>query len=312
VIRTGGAGQMVASAWARLREFRRLGVDACIDLEFFARSSAILGWLSGARIRVGFHTYFAEGPYRGDLFTHRVLYNPHLHASETFLSLVAALDVDPHQLPTFDFCPEVPDGLPQFVPEPAEIAAVRRQLGDLGLAGRRLVLLNANCSDLLPLRRWSDENYVTLARELLERQGDLAIAFTGTAAEAGRVEELVRRVGSERCASLAGRTTLRELLVLYGLAEVLVTNDSGPAHFAALTPIDAVTLFGPETPLLFAARGPRSHPLWAALACSPCVNAYNTRQSACLDNACMRRIPVAQVRTAVESILVSRPSSPRP
>jgi ADP-heptose:LPS heptosyltransferase len=34
--------------------------------------------------------------------------------------------------------------------------------------------------------------------------------------------------------------------VIYGLAEVLVTNDGGPAHFAALTPIDVVTLFGPE------------------------------------------------------------------
>ncbi len=76
--------------------------------------------------------------------------------------------------------------------------------------------------------------------------------------------------------------------MLYTLAEVLVTNDSGPAHFAALTPIDVVALFGPETPLLFAAPGPRSHPLWAGLACSPCVNAYNNRRTACRDNQCMK------------------------
>jgi ADP-heptose:LPS heptosyltransferase len=33
--------------------------------------------------------------------------------------------------------------------------------------------------------------------------------------------------------------TLRDLLVLYTLADVLVTNDSGPGHFSSLTPIRA-------------------------------------------------------------------------
>ena len=73
----------------------------------------------------------------------------------------------------------------------------------------------------------------------------------------------------------AGRTTIRQLLTLYGLAEVMVTNDSGPAHFAALSTIDVVTLFGPETPKLFSALTPRNHTLWAGLACSPCINAFN-------------------------------------
>ena len=47
---------------------------------------------------------------------------------------------------------------------------------------------------------------------------------------------------------------MRELLTLYTLADVLVTNDSGPAHFASLTPVHTVVLFGPETPLLFGSR----------------------------------------------------------
>jgi ADP-heptose:LPS heptosyltransferase len=94
---------------------------------------------------------------------------------------------------------------------------------------------------------------------------------------------------------LAGRTTLRQLLVLYNLAEVLVTNDSGPAHFATLTPIDVVTLFGPETPALFAARSPRNHVFWQAIACSPCVSALNQRVSSCRDNVCMQQIAVDAV-----------------
>ena len=92
-----------------------------------------------------------------------------------------------------------------------------------------------------------------------------------------------------------GKTTLRQLLVLYTLAKVLVTNDRGPAHFATLTPIRVVALFGPETPALFAARTPRNEVLWAGIVCSPCVNAYNNRQSPCRNNVCMQAITVEQV-----------------
>jgi ADP-heptose:LPS heptosyltransferase len=100
---------------------------------------------------------------------------------------------------------------------------------------------------------------------------------------------------------------LRQLLVLFGLADILVTNDSGPAHFATLTTIDVVALFGPETPLLFAAPGPRSHPLTVNLACSPCVNAFNNRQSSCRDNRCMTHLPVEQVLATVCRIYRQRP-----
>ncbi len=79
------------------------------------------------------------------------------------------------------------------------------------------------------------------------------------------------------------------------MAEVLVTNDSGPAHFATLTSVDVVTLFGPETPKLFGAPSPRNHNIWAGIACSPCVNAWNNRQSACRDNVCMQRISIDEV-----------------
>jgi hypothetical protein len=56
-----------------------------------------------------------------------------------------------------------------------------------------------------------------------------------------------------------------------------------------------ITLFGPETPALFAARTPRQKAIWLGLACSPCVNAYNNRQSPCRDNVCLQQITVEQV-----------------
>jgi ADP-heptose:LPS heptosyltransferase len=306
-VRTASAWTMATSALGILREVRRRGIDACIDMEFFARSSAALAYLTGARFRVGFHAYFGEGPYRGDLMTHRVLYNPHLHTSRTFTALVMALDAKPQDLPTLGFVPPESPPPPRFRPEPAEVAEATGMLAGLGVPpGGRLIVLNANASDLMPLRRWDPANYGVLAARLVREFPDAWIGFTGSPEEAPAVEEVARASGSARIVCLAGRTTLRQLLVVFGLAEVLVTNDSGPAHFAALTGIDVVPLFGPETPLLYAAQGPRSHPLWAGIACSPCISAFNNRQSACRDNVCMKSITVDRVFEVVSAIYRAR------
>lgn len=295
---------LVRAALAAIWRVRRLRVDAVIDLEFFARSSALLTLLSGAPVRVGFHAYFGEGPYRGNLLTHRVRYNPHLHTTAAFAMLVHALDQPPGAFPRFDLRLEAPDhALPSFQPAGAEVVGMRARLAThLGPDARGpLILLNANASDLVPLRRWRPDLYVELAARLLAGFPGAHVAFTGAPEEAAQAQALVARVNHSRCFSLAGETTLRQLLVLYTLADVLVTNDSGPAHFAALTPIRTVTLFGPETPLLFAALTPRNTPLWAGLVCSPCVSALNNRQSACRDNVCMDRITVSQVFDAVRA-----------
>lgn len=58
--------------------------------------------------------------------SHRVLYNPHLHTSRTFTSLVQPLDADPRLLPTFSLSPPQPSPLPLFRPAPGEVAEVRR------------------------------------------------------------------------------------------------------------------------------------------------------------------------------------------
>jgi ADP-heptose:LPS heptosyltransferase len=303
---------MVASALGRLRQIRRLKIDACVDMEFFSRLAAAFAFLTGAQRRVGYHTYFGEGPYLGDLLTHRVLYNSHLHASTSFSSLVYALDADPAQFPTFAKAPPPSQAPPLFRPEPDEVRQVEKILAGEGAAlGARLIIFNANASDLLPLRRWDAKNYVALAKRFLEKFPEIRIIFSGSKAESSANSSLVREVGSSRCFCLAGRTTLRQLLVLYTLADVLITNDSGPAHFSTLTGIDAITLFGPETPLLFAPPGPRSHPIYVGVACSPCVNAYNNRQTACRNNICMQNITVDQVFETASRIYQQRTSLTR-
>ena len=283
---------------------RKIRIDGVVDMEFLTRFSAMLTFTTGANSRVGFHTFFGDGPYRGDLMTHRVLYNPHLHTSQMFEAMVEALTRDPAVLPTFDFTPSGNQPLARFRPSPSEAAEINAllQRENPRIGSAPLILLNPNASDLLPLRRWPPLRYVELARRLLERYPELFIVFTGAPAEAAPNNQLADEVGSDRVVRLAGKTTLRQLLVLYTRSEILVTNDSGPAHFASMTPIRVVALFGPETPALFAARSPNATALWAGIACSPCVNAYNNRQSVCRNNLCMQAITVDDVFEEVTRI----------
>jgi ADP-heptose:LPS heptosyltransferase len=257
--------------------------------------------MSGAKRRIGFHSFAGEAGYRGDLMTHRVAYNLTLHASQTYRVLIEAMTMDADQLPSMDFKVDDKPADPVFQAHPAEIMEVEGILIDLlgTKSVQPLILLNANSGDLLPLRRWSVERYVDMAKMLLERYPQTYVAFTGSPDEREEAESLAAQVDSERCISLGGHTTLRQLLVLYGLAEVLVTNDGGPAHYASLTSIDVVTLFGPETPAIFGAQTPRSHIIWAGLACSPCVNAFNQRVTTCTNNFCMQKITVTEVFTTV-------------
>jgi ADP-heptose:LPS heptosyltransferase len=288
---------LATGALRAVLQIRKIGIDAVVDMEFLTRLSAILTFSTGAKSRVGFHTFFGDGPYRGNLMTHRLLYNPHLHTSQMFEAMVEALTRDPAVLPTFDFTPSVNQPLARFRPSPSEVAEINAllQRENPRIGSAPLILLNPNASDLLPLRRWPAPHYVQLARRLLERYSDLFIAFTGAPAEAVANSQLADKVGSDRVIRLAGKTTLRHLLVLYARSAILVTNDSGPAHFASMTPIRVVTLFGPETPALFAARSPNAIALWAGIACSPCVNALNNRQSVCRNNLCMQAIKVDDV-----------------
>lgn len=288
-----------------LVRIRIAGIDATIDMEFFARASAILAFLTGARKRAGLHRFMSEAPYRGDLMTHRIQYNPYLHASKAYNIMVDSLKLNPNELPL----PKIPAGdsnetTPQFVPSDEEIRVVKTILEkESGQANGPIILLNPNASDMLPLRKWPEENFIHLAQLILQNHPDVRLVLTGAPSEADAAQGICNQISSLRAVNLAGKTTLRQLLVLYTLSHILVTNDSGPGHFAAMTDIHSIVMFGPETPRLFGAIGGRHHIIYGRLACSPCVSVYNHRFSPCRNNRCMQGISVDEVYSQVKKCL---------
>jgi ADP-heptose:LPS heptosyltransferase len=284
---------------------RRNDIDTVVDLELFSRFTALLTGFAGADRRVGFHRFHQEGLYRGEMLTHRVAYNPHIHVSKNFIALIDALLAPAPTVP-YAKTKIADDELKASIAPPsadaraAMLARIRAETA-FDPAAQRLVLVNPNASELLPHRRWMPERYAELIRRLLAGHADIVVAITGAPNERPEAEALATASGA-RCISLAGKTALAELPALYSHATVMVTNDSGPSHFAAATGLPTIVLFGPETPKLYQPLGP-SRAIYAGLACSPCVSAHNHRKTACTDNVCMQAISVDEVYAAVIEVL---------
>jgi ADP-heptose:LPS heptosyltransferase len=289
---------------------RRNAIDTVVDLELFSRFTGLLTGLSGADRRVGFYRFYNEGLYRGDMLTHRVAYNPHIHIAKNFIALVDALLSKAPAVPySKTIIGDEEITLPIWVAGAPARDKVKAQIKTLvskcDISEFRLVLINPNASERLPQRRWMPERFAELIRRILAANDDVLVLITGAASEREEAEQLAAECASDRCISFAGYPTMTDLPALYSLAVVMVSNDSGPAHFAAAGGLPTIVLFGPETPNLYRPLG-NSIAIYAGLACSPCVSASNHRKSACSDNVCMRAISVEQVFRAVDAILTER------
>jgi ADP-heptose:LPS heptosyltransferase len=293
---------------------RRNGIDTVVDLELFSRFTGLLAGLCGADRRAGFYRFHNEGLYRGEMLTHRVAYNPHIHIAKNFIALIDALL---SKTPTVPYSKTLigDDELTISANPPSAVAreAVRAQIATLlprrDLSRLRLVLVNPNASNLLPQRRWMPERYAELIRRILATHDDVLVLITGAPDERAEAERLAAQCSSESCVAFAGHTKLTDLPALYAMAAVMISNDSGPAHFAAACGLPTIVLFGPETPSLYRPLGSTTA-IYAGLACSPCVSASNHRKTACTDNVCMQAIGVDQVFKAAETVLAARVREP--
>ncbi len=167
---------------------------------------------------------------------------------------------------------------------------------------KNIILLNVNASDLVPLRKWPLDNFAELGRKLL-LDSSITIMLTGSSQEHQACEELLRAINSENVINFAGKTTFRELITLYTISDLLITNDSGPVHFASTTDIAILALFGPETPKIFGPMSPKAKVISMELACSPCISVFNQKKSYCSDNQCMKQITVKMVISEAKKII---------
>ena len=145
-------------------------------------------------------------------------------------------------------------------------------------------------------RRYPPEHYARAVDLLIDETGCDAV-FTGDAGEE-RLVQAVKDGMENRTHSLVGQLGLAELGALIAQADVLISNNTGPAHIAAAlgTPVvDLYALTNPQhTPWRVASR--------VLFHDVPCRNCY---KSVCPagHHDCLRRVPPESVTAAARELL---------
>jgi ADP-heptose:LPS heptosyltransferase len=292
-----------SDALKTLRSLRALNFDVVIDCELFARVSSIFSYLSGAPVRVGFHRYTQEGLYRGSLLNRPVLYNPYRHISLQLLTLAEA--VDSTTVPVGKHLPlpaEKTSATVELFPAEIERRITKLHVDFPALRDKSLVLVYAS-GGILPIRAWPLGYFKQLCLNLLN--DGHAIGIIGLKEDAPLGQSIVAHCQNPCCVDLSGYTdSIRHLLALFHRASLLVANDGAPGQFAAVTEMPAIIFFGPETPVLYGPLARNVHNLHVPLPCSPCLTAYNHRNSPCDgDNQCLKLISPEQVLEKARELL---------
>jgi ADP-heptose:LPS heptosyltransferase len=155
-------------------------------------------------------------------------------------------------------------------------------------------------------KMWPVENYCALVPLLVNRLG-VPILVVGDSTE-WPLGEQVSAVDRNRVFNVCGALTLRSLAVLLDRCDLFVGNDSGPKHIAAArgVPIVEISLH-PENGPANHAKSPERFGPWGVShrVCRPQVPVPPCKETcAALEAHCIRSVSVADVMSAVDSLVV--------
>ncbi len=267
--------------WQAMRLVRRERYDVAYILKR-SLSSAMMMFLAGIPERIGFDT---EG--RGFLLTQRVPYRPkEQHEAQCYLDL----------LPKSDSPPDM--ALALWLPEEVQESAAKRISG----VKRPRITLHATSSK--PAKCWPITHFATLAQMLIETY-DAQLYCFGTADERALYDAMIAALPEARRANvnnLCGETSLIGTMGILPHMDLVVANDSGMIHMAAMADVPVVCLFGPMDPNQW-------HPLSqrVTILTNPDLDCRPCRMKITCGNRfpCLTEIAPQQVFTACKPYLIS-------
>ena len=310
-----------SSTLALARDLRAEKFDLMIDLEFFAKFPLVLAGLAGVTKKAGF--YLTQEPWRRTLLDVSGSYNHYFHTKDIFLSLVYLIATgDLFYLDFEKFRQRY--AYPAIQPEATDKAKVDEVLAKAGLAGKPVIVINANTSaDLAPeVRKWPVDRYADLTHRLLYENPDACVVFIGAKSERPYVDTIVRAIDDVRAVNIAGDVSLRQLLALFARCELFITNDSGPMHLACLVDAPIVGLFFADTPTVYGPIASRTATISPDLYSIPLFTVYNGKDVVAgrpvdtIDNTAARSVTVdrvlAECRNLMEPVSGVADTTPTP
>ena len=219
-----------------LRGLKGSSFDAVFDFQGLFRT-AFFAWVTGCKDRFG----MANARELAHVFyTHKVVQNREfIHLVDYYLKIVKTAGAS-------DIAVEFV--LPR---DPGAAESVGRLLESHGVQRDNYAVLVTGSAHAD--KCWPIERFAVLADKISSQFG-LSIVATGGAQEADVIERLESPAGAP-ITSLAGQTSLGELIALLNSAKLVVSNDTGPGHIAAALGRPMVLIFGRSNPARVAPYG---------------------------------------------------------
>jgi heptosyltransferase-2 len=279
------------SVWSvvpQIKEWRKRQFDLAVLFQN-AFEAALIPFLAGVPLRLGYATESRQA-----LLTHPLpLPDWRLSRHEVFyyLDLITALE----QLlfGKSEVCEREPDASLQI--SDARKSEAEDLLRAYGVrAGEPVVVL---CPGSINSRakRWPAEAYAALADRFID--SGRQVLLIGSADEADVTREVTSRM-KQQPVVLTGKTSLDQITSVLSLVDLVVTNDTGPAHMAAALGRPTLVIFGPTNPLTTRPFAPEAEILRHPPDCAPCM-----LRDCPIDHRCMTAIDVNEVFEHSQALL---------
>ncbi len=238
--------------WQLANDLREIGYQSVYVLPNSAKS-ALIPWLAGIRLRIGYH-----GEQRYGLLNVR---HHKLRSKERTPMVLhyAALAYAPG-------APK-PTGLPTPHLEADPNEAINL-LDRLALDTRIPLIAFCPGAEHGSAKRWPAEHFGALAQLVRHAFPYTQIIVLGSAKEAPIGQAIVQQAPFVR--NLCGQTTLGEACDLIARTQVVVTNDSGLMHVSAALRRPLIALYGSSDPRHTPPLSDTAKIEWLHLECSPC------------------------------------------
>jgi heptosyltransferase-2 len=260
----GGLSDLKAVVEAvRLVRSRRYDLAVLFQNAFQA---ALISYLSGIEIRVGYNT---DG--RGFLLSHAVPRDPEVmkqHQVEYYLHILRGLGWDATSRD------------PSLFVDKKDSERIESLLLDEGVKPGDPVLVLSPGAVFGPAKRWPAERFSTVGDRAWEQWG-AAVVILGSGGEKSICLHVQKGMKGPSM-NLCGTTTLGEAIALIGRCNFFVTNDSGLMHVAAALGVPLVAVFGSTDPTATGPRSDKARVVRHEIDCSPCLKPQCSRNYQCL------------------------------
>jgi heptosyltransferase-2 len=268
------------SVFGQVREWKRRKFDLAVLFQN-AFEAALIPFLAGVPIRLGYATESRQA-----LLTHPLPlpdWRSSKHEVFYYLYLITALEQLLFQTSTV--CEAEPDiSLSTSEMRKAEATELLRSYS---VTEEKSIVAICPGSINSRAKRWPAEAYAALADRLIEDRR--AVVLIGSKDEVDVTNAVTGRMRN-RPVVLTGKTTLDQTTAVLGLVDLLVTNDTGPAHIAAALGCPTIVIFGPTNSLTTRPFSPNAELISHPPDCAPCM-----LRDCPIDHRCMTAITVDEV-----------------